>query len=560
MRTREGTLNNAAGRCSLSRVWKVAALALAAAMVIVQAGPATAWFVPRPEDLYAFVVGKQVTVAVFEGNRQHTFDLHSKLSLSSVGITRSDVTKMDSIVAQPSEMVTWVLPETVFLPPSGGASGNPVLKAAPAPVPIPIANDADTFDVACDARTAVVVGANSATPVALVDLLDQRQVATVAYAARIARSVAVDDDGRQALVVVDSAPVSTGGAIRRVAIANGTIADTGENLAFSGEYVARVAIAPGAKTGVAVVGGGATRLVAFSVPGLVAKGSVALGNRIGNAIAFSPSGDRVFVRSGQRGATDVIEAFTYDVSTGAIGQVPTLTITDVSGFTGSVYQTSMAISPDGALLVVADENTTGRLPAPRIARFSTATGALVDATALEQDAKPRIVATLRACKSSAVTQALVEFRHAAFDHYFVTGIADEIALLDNGTLAGWARTGEGFNVYASGTPGSAATCRFFSDSFAPKSSHFYTPFAAECATVKANARWTFEGEVFDVALPAADGSCVPPTIPLYRVYNEGQGGAPNHRYTARLDVRATMVAAGWTPEGNGIGVIACVPP
>lgn len=162
--------------------------------------------------------------------------------------------------------------------------------------------------------------------------------------------------------------------------------------------------------------------------------------------------------------------------------------------------------------------------------------------------------------TTSILSKVVEYHHAEFDHYFITASTDEIAKLDNGTFAGWSRTGRAFNVFVSGTPGTVDVCRFFSTSFAPKSSHFYTPFAAECATVKANARWTFEGEVFDVALPAADGSCVPPTIPLYRVYNEGQGGAPNHRYTARLDVRATMVAAGWTPEGNGIGVIACVPP
>ena len=49
------------------------------------------------------------------------------------------------------------------------------------------------------------------------------------------------------------------------------------------------------------------------------------------------------------------------------------------------------------------------------------------------------------------------------------------------------------------------------------------------------------------------------TQPLYRVYNDGMGGAPNHRYTTDLDVFATMQDAGWKPEGAGVGVIACVP-
>jgi hypothetical protein len=68
--------------------------------------------------------------------------------------------------------------------------------------------------------------------------------------------------------------------------------------------------------------------------------------------------------------------------------------------------------------------------------------------------------------------------------------------------------------------------------FAPKSSHFYTPSASECALVKTNPDWLFEAEVFNVA-PASivDGSCPANTLPVYRLYNNGQGAAPNHRYT-----------------------------
>ncbi len=49
-------------------------------------------------------------------------------------------------------------------------------------------------------------------------------------------------------------------------------------------------------------------------------------------------------------------------------------------------------------------------------------------------------------------------------------------------------------------------------------------------------------------------------MPLYRLYNDGKSGAPNHRYTIHTSVRATMIAAGWLPEGMGPnGVFACVP-
>ena len=102
---------------------------------------------------------------------------------------------------------------------------------------------------------------------------------------------------------------------------------------------------------------------------------------------------------------------------------------------------------------------------------------------------------------------VIEYYHAAFDHYFITGIAGEITKLDNGTFVGWTRTGLAFNAFVSGTADTANVCRFFSTSFDPKSSHFYTPSASECVTVKSNPNWSFEGEVFNVALPRADASC-----------------------------------------------------
>ena len=155
----------------------------------------------------------------------------------------------------------------------------------------------------------------------------------------------------------------------------------------------------------------------------------------------------------------------------------------------------------------------------------------------------------------------IEYFHAGFGHYFVTSLAVEIAALDAGTFSGWERTGQSFSVDPAGTPGKANVCRFFSASFAPKSSHFYTPVAGECEFVKGNADWQFEGEVFAVTLPDFSGACPAGMIPLYRMYNDGRSGAPNHRYSTSLDTRAAMLAQGWIPEGFGvIGVIACLTP
>jgi hypothetical protein len=158
---------------------------------------------------------------------------------------------------------------------------------------------------------------------------------------------------------------------------------------------------------------------------------------------------------------------------------------------------------------------------------------------------------------------VIEHYHAAFDHYFITRNPDEIAKLDNGTFVGWARTCASYNVYANATAGASPVCRFFSTAFDPKSSHFYTPFPAECATVKTNPSWQFEGEgtdVFFAPTAAPDGTCPAGTSPIYRVYNNGQGTAPNHRYTTATSVRDQMRAAGWVLEGNGPGfAFMCAP-
>jgi hypothetical protein len=158
------------------------------------------------------------------------------------------------------------------------------------------------------------------------------------------------------------------------------------------------------------------------------------------------------------------------------------------------------------------------------------------------------------------TADAIEYHHAAFDHYFITAIADEITKLDNGTFVGWTRTGQTFKVYPNTAALLVDVCRFFSTAFAPKSSHFYTPDANECASVKANPDWQFEAVVFYMAQADANGNCAAGTQPIYRVYNNGQGAAPNHRYTTSLTIRTQMLAQGWIPEGYGpIGVIMCSP-
>ena len=154
------------------------------------------------------------------------------------------------------------------------------------------------------------------------------------------------------------------------------------------------------------------------------------------------------------------------------------------------------------------------------------------------------------------TSTAVEYYHAGFNHYFITANPAEISGLDGGAYGGvWQRTGQTFKVWTSGS-GLADVCRFFQTYFAPKSSHFYTAIDYECAGLIANSFvWQFENIAFKVKLPFG-GVCPAGTIALYRLYNNGMSGAPNHRYTTSLAIRNQMIIAGWTPEDANT---LCVP-
>ncbi len=156
------------------------------------------------------------------------------------------------------------------------------------------------------------------------------------------------------------------------------------------------------------------------------------------------------------------------------------------------------------------------------------------------------------------TATAIEYYHAAFNHYFVTAIADEITKLDNGTFVGWARTGEAFKVFVLGTAGTLQVCRLFSViPGALISTHFYTANVPECASLKSNPDWVFEDNVFGLLPPAPQ--CPAGTRPLYRAYNNSMGGVPNHRLTAELTTLNLMVLdKGWQQEGD-YGMAGCVP-
>ena len=152
----------------------------------------------------------------------------------------------------------------------------------------------------------------------------------------------------------------------------------------------------------------------------------------------------------------------------------------------------------------------------------------------------------------------IEYYHAGFKHYFVTAIPGEIALLDAGAFAGWARTGKAFNVFVLGTAGTVGVSRFFSTALVSTviSTHFYSLNAAEVAGLKVNPRWTFEDTVFGIMPPVP--LCPTGMTALYRAYNNSMGGVPNHRFFTEQAVLSFMIASGWTQEGD-YGMMGCVP-
>lgn len=153
---------------------------------------------------------------------------------------------------------------------------------------------------------------------------------------------------------------------------------------------------------------------------------------------------------------------------------------------------------------------------------------------------------------------VVEY-HAGGDRYFLTGLPEEIAALDDGTIPGWARTGQSFLAYNKAGDGLAEVCRFFGNGGGEKNAHFYTAFADECSFLKTSTYWLYEGVSFYAGLPTGSGQCLAGDRPLYRLYNNAKSGAPMHRYTTSGNVRSQMIAEGWSSEGlGGSGVVACV--
>jgi predicted dienelactone hydrolase len=145
--------------------------------------------------------------------------------------------------------------------------------------------------------------------------------------------------------------------------------------------------------------------------------------------------------------------------------------------------------------------------------------------------------------------AVIEYHNPALDHYFITAEPAEAAMLDAGVVVpGWRRTAMAFKLWPAGSPLGLAACRFFGTPPFGPNSHFFTIDAAECATVKANPLWTYEGLAFNADTPIG-GECAEDRIAVLRMYNNGMGGQANHRYTTSRSETRQLQGNGWLLEG-----------
>jgi hypothetical protein len=160
---------------------------------------------------------------------------------------------------------------------------------------------------------------------------------------------------------------------------------------------------------------------------------------------------------------------------------------------------------------------------------------------------------------AAPTIEAVEYHNAGLDHYFITWVANEIAILDAGFKShGWARTAEQFSAYPAAQPAASPLCRYYIPP-AKGNSHFYGRGSAECTrTGESNPTFVLEDAAFMYMILPTNGTCPAATTPVYRVFSNRPDA--NHRYTTSRAIRDEMVAKGWLAEGDGPDlVVMCAP-
>src|SRR5258708_5091957 len=118
----------------------------------------------------------------------------------------------------------------------------------------------------------------------------------------------------------------------------------------------------------------------------------------------------------------------------------------------------------------------------------------------------------------AAPTVITEFVNTNLGHFVLITEPAEVTAIENGAAGpGWQKTGKTLNANSDPADGSGLVpvCRFYGSVSPGPNSHFFTGDANECAAVKADPGWHYEGIAFYVALPF-DGDCAADQLPVWR--------------------------------------------
>jgi hypothetical protein len=150
---------------------------------------------------------------------------------------------------------------------------------------------------------------------------------------------------------------------------------------------------------------------------------------------------------------------------------------------------------------------------------------------------------------------VIEFFYPPENHYFLSAFPAETAALDASGL--WLRTGFHFHAWSATNeaPTTFPVCRFTGTPYVGPDSHFFTADANECAIVRTNPYWFYEGIGFRTLVPSG-GVCAAGTTPVIRFFlTAASVTLIRHRYVVDPVEAAKMQASGWIEEGT----VFCAP-
>ena len=162
--------------------------------------------------------------------------------------------------------------------------------------------------------------------------------------------------------------------------------------------------------------------------------------------------------------------------------------------------------------------------------------------------------------TGSVIMKAFEFYHAAFNHYFITAIADEITKLDNGTFVGWTRTGKAFNVLCQRRAGHRAGVPLLQHRIRVAELALLHAVRVGVRDGQAEPELAVRGRGIRRDPSRRDAETVRSARRRYTACTTTGWAARRITATRRTPTMFNMMQAlGWVPEGSGVGVIACVP-